>query len=93
MKFIYGTPFILESQSALGYNVTISLTLRQCDPLEVSFFGEKKIFFKIYLGCTRSYLQPAGSSSPTRAQTLNPLHWDLGVLVTGPQGKSLDISA
>lgn len=46
MKFICGTPFILESQSALGYNITISLTLRQCDPLEVSFFGEKKkIFF------------------------------------------------
>lgn len=29
-----------------------------------------------------------GSSSPTRYRTLGPLHWEVGVLVTGSPGKS-----
>ena len=31
----------------------------------------------------------AGSSSPTRDRTRAPLHWEHGVLSTGPPGKSL----
>ena len=33
-------------------------------------------------------MQHVGSSSPTRDGT-QPLHWELGVLATGPSGKSL----
>ena len=34
------------------------------------------------------WLQHVGSSSPTRDQTPGPLHWEHGVLATGPLGKS-----
>ena len=38
-----------------------------------------------------SSLQHVGSSSPTRDQTWAPLCWELGVLATGPPGKSSDV--
>ena len=34
-------------------------------------------------------MQHAGCSSLTRDQTPGPLHWEHGVLTTGPPGKSL----
>ena len=67
----------------------------------VSFFLLKKILFC----CTRSRLQHAGSlifiaacgslnytfgvKFPDRGLNLGPLHWEYGVLATGPLGKTL----
>ena len=36
-----------------------------------------------------SWLPLVGSSSLTRDGTLGPLHWEQGVLATGPPGKFL----
>ena len=67
------------------------------------WLSKDSIFFKntylfIYLAAsglscsmqTLSCGMHAGSSSLTRDRTLGPLHWESGVLATGPPGKSQD---
>ena len=47
------------------------------------------IFVVLDLGCgmKNPQLQHLAFSSPARNGTLGPLHWELGVLATGPPGK------
>ena len=86
-----------HTHSTYIYTHTHDLYVNICIFWFVSF---KLLFFKKYLfGCTRSQLQHVGSSVwclSCGTQDLVPwagiepraLHWELGVLATGPPGKS-----
>ena len=65
----------------------------------------KDVYFIYLFGCTRSQLQHEGSflvgscklfveackiQFPDQVSNLGPLHWEHGVLATGPPGKSQD---
>ena len=67
-----------------------------------SFLKKKKLFIYLF-GCIRSQLWHAGyllphvgsslwhvGSSSLTGWNLGPLHWEHGVLTTGPPGKSLE---
>ena len=59
--------------------------------LFLSFFLFFKYFF-LHLGCAGSQLWRAcGIQFPLQGSNPGPLHWECGVLPTGPPGKCMDI--
>ena len=67
------------------YSLLCTLTI----PRLLNFASDYYFFF--FLLC-QVLIAACGIQFPDQGANLGPLHWELGVLVTGPPGKSLMIA-
>ena len=86
-------PYVWSSQGRLprGGDVLVE-TVGGSVGLAKSYFFNMYLFIwlcRVLVAACSIFIVAAGSSVLTRNRTPDPLYWKLGVLTTGPPGKSL----